>query len=287
MYFELDQAVLDHPENTPAESSPAPSFADTQNIQAPSPTSSSGIVSGEELHQKTCCTVLPTAADESFRNQTDISQDDDVEMEGFYASLDAETQDPLSTHAPNEEAREALKIVQDFITNNDASVFLDREQCSIMKTILDYLSNLSSNDGLSGEIAALISEAARVFTHCSSDYIEANMKIESSASEMLRADKLKADMEDNKNQFKEVMALEKELLQKLAEESKKELELDMTRKRKRDVFEEGKAILSEMDKFREEVPHLQHEQDLAKETQAKIKAEWSKLGEKFRKIVVE
>ncbi|KAL4374406.1 hypothetical protein S83_016373 [Arachis hypogaea] len=66
--------------------------------------------------------------------------------------------------SPNEETKEALKIVRDFtINNNDASVFLDAQHCCIMKTSLDYLSSLSANDGLSGAMRALISETSIVF----------------------------------------------------------------------------------------------------------------------------
>ncbi|MED6119976.1 hypothetical protein PIB30_016777 [Stylosanthes scabra] len=246
--------------------------------------------------------------DESFRNQVDVSQDDDaddLEMEGFYASLDAETN--VLSVSPNEETKEALKIVLDFFTNNndDASVFLDAEHCSTMKTSLDYLSSLSANDGLSEAMRALISEASTVFAHCSSSYIEANMKVESTAPELLRADKLKAELEHNKNQFNDTVASEKELQQKLAclEEMKEELEKqirtananimasrkeqNMTRKRKRDIYVEGKALKAQMDVLNQKVPHLQHEHDLAKVNQEKIKAEWSEFGEKFRKTVVE
>ncbi|XLV02622.1 hypothetical protein S245_016959, partial [Arachis hypogaea] len=105
---------------------------------------------------------------ESFGIQVDVSQDndaDDLEMEGFYASLDAET---------------------------NCSWMLN-----IAETRLDYLSSLSANDGLSGAMRALISEASTVFAHCSSSYIEANMKVESTASELLRADNLKSDLENN------------------------------------------------------------------------------------------
>ncbi|XLV00551.1 hypothetical protein S245_014888, partial [Arachis hypogaea] len=304
---ETAQAVLDHPANILAEYSQSPFLAETQNLQAPLfPSSLSGMAIREEFHHKTCCTVLPTTTDESFGNQVDVSQDDDaddLEMEGFYASLDAETN--VISFSPNEETMEALKIALDFITNNnDASVFLDAQHCCIMKTSLDYLSSLSANDGLSGAMRALISEASTVFAHCSSSYIEANMKVESTASELLRADNLKSDLENNKNQFNDTVASEKELRQKLArlEEMKEELEKQIrttnanimasrkeqnkTRKRKRDVYVEGKALKAQMDVMKEKVPRLQHEHDLAKENQEKIKAEWSEFGEKFKKIVV-
>ncbi|MED6120214.1 hypothetical protein PIB30_019007 [Stylosanthes scabra] len=225
-------------------------------------------------------------ADEPFRNhQVDMNQDDDddVDMEEFYASLDAETD--VVPFPPNEETREALKRVQDLITNNnDASVFLDAQHCSNMKTSLDYLSNLSSSDdGLSEGMRALVSEASRVFTHCSRDYVEASTKIESTASELMKAKELEADLEDNKNQFKEVLALEKELLQRQINTTNS----NMTRKRKRDIFEEGKKLKTQMENLKKKVPHLQHEHDLAKQTQAKINVEWSHLREKFEKIVAE
>ncbi|MED6120216.1 hypothetical protein PIB30_019009 [Stylosanthes scabra] len=286
---DAETAMPDHPVNIPEEYSQSPVLAETQNIQ-------------------TCCTVLPTMTDESFRNQVDVSQDDDaddLEMEGFYASLDAETN--VLSVSPNEEIKEALKIVLDFITNNndDASVFLDAQHCSTMKTSLDYLSSLSANDGLSGAMRALISEASTLFAHCSSSYIEANMQVESTASELLRADKLKAELEDNKNQFNDTVASEKELQQKLAclEEIKDELEKQIrtanadimasrkeqntTRKRKRHIYVEGKALKARMDVLSQKVPHLQHEHDLAKVNQEKIKAKWSDFGKKIKKIVAE
>ncbi|RYR06885.1 hypothetical protein Ahy_B05g074198 [Arachis hypogaea] len=77
------QAVLDHPANILAEYSQSPFLAETQNLQAPLfPSSLSGMAIREEFHHKTCCTVLPTTTDDDA---------DDLEMEGFYASLDAET----------------------------------------------------------------------------------------------------------------------------------------------------------------------------------------------------
>ena len=99
--------------------------------------------------------------------------------------------------------------------------------------------------------------------------------------------------------------MENELLQKLAmmEKSKKEMEeqinaikanlsaceseKNMVVQRKRDIYNQGKTIKVQRDELWKKVPHLQHEQGLAKETQAKIKAEWSKLGEKFKTIAVD
>ncbi|XLS95468.1 hypothetical protein HN51_071476 [Arachis hypogaea] len=83
------------------------------------------------------------------------------------------------------------------------------------------------------------------------------------------------DVITDKNQFPDTVATEKVLRQKL------------NRRRKRDVYVEGKALKARMDVKKEEVPHLQHEHDLAKVNREKIKAEWSEFGEKFIKIVVE
>ncbi|XLR24881.1 hypothetical protein S83_052781 [Arachis hypogaea] len=88
-------------------------------------------------------------------------------QEGSYAGqadLSLSLRTDVISFSPNEETKEALKIVRDFtINNNDASVFLDAQHCCIMKTSLDYLSSLSANDGLSGAMRALISETSIVF----------------------------------------------------------------------------------------------------------------------------
>lgn len=169
-----------------------------------------------------------------------------------------------------------------------------------MKNNLDYLSNLCSDDGIQGEMKTIISEASRELNHWSRDYIETSIKIESTASDLQRADELKSGVEANKNQFKEVVALQNELLQKLArmEKNKKELEeqinaikanitafeleKNMAHERMIDIFEKVKILKTQMDELTEKVLHLQHEQGLAKKSQAKITAEWSKLGEKFK-----
>ena len=54
-------------------------------------------------------------------------------------------------------------------------------------------------------------------------------------------------------------------------------------KRKREVFEEAKILKVQRDELREQVPHLRNELEVAKKNQAHIRAEWSKLGEKFNK----
>ena len=251
---------------------------------------------GTYLKMKASYTATPKTFDESFIR----SQAPQVDMEAFYASLDAGTHflsrscDESATTAPSEEARKALKIVQDFISN-DASVLLHRQKCSVVKASLDYLSNLSADDGISGEMKTLISEASWLFTHWSRDYTEACMKIESTTSELHRADEseagLEAGLEANKNQFWDVVAWENKLEEKInvikAELSACESEKNMAIQRKGDIFEEGKTLMAQIDKLREKMPHLQHEQGLAKKTQAKITSEWSNLREKFKTTVVD
>ncbi|KAK7291268.1 hypothetical protein RIF29_06271 [Crotalaria pallida] len=253
----------------------------------------------------------------------------DVEMEASYAYPDGGARVPSHSHdksattSLSEDAREALKIVQDFI-DYDASILFHPEQCTVMKTNLDYLSTLSEDDGISEEMMTLISEASREFTHWCMDYTEATEKIESTASDLSRADKLEADLEDNKKRFRQIVALESDLLKKLAEmeERKKklkeqiiaiiadipsnqlekkneleeqikdiiadissyQLEKKMVHRRKRGTFEEGKMLKTQRDELRKKKPDLQHEHGLAKETHTKITDEWSKLGEKFKKI---
>ena len=48
-----------------------------------------------------------------------------------------------------------------------------------------------------------------------------------------------------------------------------ELEKNMAVERKINIFVEGKTLKAQIDELNEKVPRLQHEQGLAKETQAK------------------
>lgn len=60
-----------------------------------------------------------------------------------------------------------------------------------MKNNLEYLFKLSSDVGIPREMKTLISEFSRELTHSSRDYIEASMKIESTTSDLQRANELK------------------------------------------------------------------------------------------------
>ncbi|XP_057760752.1 uncharacterized protein LOC130981148 [Arachis stenosperma] len=288
------QAYEDNLANAVGESYQTPSIANTENVHDPIPTtpSSSDKDSGQKMCTETCSSTLLIKFDEPLINQAPLTQDDnDVEMEAFYATLDAETHDdvlspnsyddPATTTAPSKEAMEALKTVQDFITKNDASVLLDEENYNVIKNSLHYLSNLSSKDGISGEVETLVSEASWLFNCCSVEYIESCRNIESTASELQRVDELEAGLEGNKNKHRE-------LRQKLdwMEKRKKELEEEMNAikaklcdcesekkivvQKKKDVFEEAKTLKAQRDEWRKKVPQLRHQQSIAKSNHAKF-----------------
>lgn len=234
---------------------------------------------------------------------------DDLDMEAFYANLDAETTVPsplndtrmvpeLSNRMPpSEETQEALKTLRDFLTK-DLSVLLEPHQHTTMKATLDYLTNLPAQEGIPVDTRSLIIEVSRQFTCWSLDYTEESRKIESTTAKLLKADELKEGLEANKNCFREVMYLENELCNELAylEERKKELEelinavkanisasqeaRNMAVHTKREIFGEARILKAQRDELGEHVPGLRYEQELAKKIQANIRAEWLKLGEK-------
>lgn len=247
-------------------------------------------------------------ANTSPKNQIDLTLDD-AEMRAFYASLDAETtvvspspQDirvsmELPRTPPYEETEKALKTLQDFLSK-DISVILHSEQRNLMKSTLEYLSDLTDDDGISVEVRLLISEVSKRFTQWSSEYNNASRQIECASTNLLKADKIEESLEANKNQFKELASLESELSSQLAglEERKKELEEQLSgikanlsvfqsakntaTKRKREIFEEGKTLKAQRDELKGQAPLLRDEWELAKKTQSSIKTEWSKLAEK-------
>ncbi|MED6120241.1 hypothetical protein PIB30_019030 [Stylosanthes scabra] len=229
----------------------------------------------EELHPiSTCVSAWSTSTNNYLSNENEVmsdDDDDDVEIDAFYASLGvasipmlSRSHEKLFTATPSdEETRKAFKYVQDFLSN-DASVLLYPELCSILKANLDYLSKLSADNGsISTEMSKVISEASQFLTHWSRDYSEAHTKIDSIMSQLQRADELEMSLESNKKRYLEIVA---------------------SRKRKREVFEEGKTIKTELDELRKNVPQWEHEHTLAKKTQATIIAEWSRLRETFQNI---
>ncbi|XP_028805585.1 uncharacterized protein LOC114760497 [Neltuma alba] len=280
------------------------SLPETPNSQGSIVTDSA---TGREQHPKTK-SILGLANTNSPKNKIDLTLDD-AEMRAFYASLDAETsvvstpQDnrgssELPRTPPCEETEKALKTLQDFLSK-EFSVVLHSEQRNSMKSTLEYLSNLTVYDGISLEMRLLISEVSKRFTQWSSEYNNAGRQIECASTNLLKADKVEESLEANKNQFKDLASLENELSSQLAglEERKKELEEQLSgikanicvfqsakttaTKRKRETFEEGKTLKAQRDELKEQAPHLRDEWELAKKTQANIKAEWSKLAEKF------
>ncbi|OIW03563.1 hypothetical protein TanjilG_30983 [Lupinus angustifolius] len=269
-------------------------FSETPNIRSPTVIAST--------------LLLPSI--ESPRNEGELTLDD-VEMKEFYASLDAETsvasppQDTgvateSSNTTPCEETKKALKTLQRLLSK-DFSILLHPGQTGTMKSTMEALSKLSADDGLSSDIRLLILEVSKEFIRCSCDYNGASRKIESCRTNILKADKLEEGLEANKNQFKEILSLENESSNQLAslERKKKELEEQINAikahiyvsqsakknaaKRKREVFEEAKILKAQRDELREQLPHMRDECEVANKIQANIKAEWSKLGEKFNK----
>lgn len=229
---------------------------------------------------------------------------DDLEAEAFYASLETEAS-ILSPFAVNirssEKTQGALETLQEMLSK-DFSVLLYPEHYSTMRTTLDYLFNLSADGGVSVEMRSLISQVSREFSQWSRDYENAGFSIKLSKAKLLKVDQIEEGLGVNKKHFREVVASENELQNKWdsLEERKKEIEEQlntleaqfsvcqsskvMATKRKREIFEEGKTLKAQRDKLREQVPRLRHELESAKETQARIRSEWSKLGVKFNKM---
>ncbi|XLS95342.1 hypothetical protein HN51_071350 [Arachis hypogaea] len=244
----------------------------------------------EEVHPVSTCIASSTSSIDKYlndENQTIV--DDDDEMDSFYASLDvahipmlSHSHEKLVTATPSdEETRKALRSVQRFLSQ-DASILLYPELCSIFKANLDYLSKLSADHGsISTEMSKAISEASQSLTHWSRDYSEASKKIDSIMSHLQRADELEMNLESNKKRFLE----ETEQLNAIkANMSDSQSKASISRKRKREIFEQGKTIKAELDELRENVPQWEQEHTLAKKTQAKIIAEWSRLRENFQNI---
>ncbi|KAF7820619.1 TMV resistance protein N-like isoform X1 [Senna tora] len=254
-------------------------------------------------HQEKFQATLPTLASTDNVTGKDLHAVDEIEMEAFYNSLDADLSvvSPFANPRLNEETRKALETLHDFMSK-DFSDFLYPRHYSNIRTTLEYLSNLSADGGVSVKTRSLVLEVSREFARWSRDFYEAGTKIESSKAKLLKADEIEEGLGVNMNQFRKFMALEKEHVEALAslEETKKKLEeqmndlkveicnsrlsKDATAKRKREIYEEGKMLKVERDELREQEPYFTEEWESANETQLNIKAEWSKLGEKFKSV---
>ncbi|RYR57996.1 hypothetical protein Ahy_A05g023659 isoform A [Arachis hypogaea] len=264
--------------DAPGESSRTSCRGDTLNIHGSSPLSLSGKASEEDVPSISSCTASSTSTDKYLGDENVISDDDDVEMNAFYASLDVSgipmlpcSRDKLvtTTVSKDKEAREALRSVQHVISH-DASVLLHPELCSILKANLDHLCKLSADHGrISREASKVISEASRVLTHWSRDYSEASVKIDSIMSHLQKADELEMSLESNKKRFLEVGQLNVDKAMSVSQ-----IEAGMFRKRKREIFEEGKTVKTQLDELKKNLPQWEHEHTLAKKTQATIIAEW-------------
>ncbi|KAL1319056.1 disease resistance protein RPS4B [Arachis hypogaea] len=246
-----------------------------------------------------------------FKSFVEIPNVDDVEMEAFYASLEAENSVlPLSNNTidvsefanrvPSEATQKALKTLQDFLTR-DFSLLLGPDEYNAMKATLEYLTNLPPGDGISLELRSLVIEVSRHFNHWSLDYTNESQKIEAATAKLLKVDELEEGLEANKVHFREVVCLENELRNELEylEERKKELEeqihaikasisasesaRNMVTYRKREIFGEAKILKNKRDELKEQVSWLKDEKELARKIQTNIRAEWSKLGEKFNR----
>lgn len=244
--------------------------------------------------------------------QTPIANLDDADMEAFYAILDAETSilslsndndiisESSNSKIPSEETKKALKTLQDFLTK-DFSVLLRPNEYNTMKSTLDYLTNVPTEDGISVDIRSLVKEVSRQFTCWSHDYTNEGKKIEYTKAKLLKSDELEEGLEANKTLFREVKYLENELCNELEylEDRKKELEelingvraniaasqeaKNMAVHTKREIFENAKILKVQRDELREQVHCLRDEHELAKKIQENIRDEWAKLGEKFSK----
>ncbi|MED6146129.1 hypothetical protein PIB30_031721 [Stylosanthes scabra] len=247
----------------------------------------------EEVHAISTSTMSSTSIDKYLSNVNETEMSDDVEMDAFYASIDivsnprvSDSHQKLVTPTPSdEEMRKTLRSVQSFLYM-DASILLYPELCGILKAKLDYLSKLSADHGgISREMSRVISEASQVLIHWSRDYSEARTKIDSIMSQLQSADELEMSLESNKKRFLEVVALQTEQLNAIKSNmSVSQSEPGISRKKKREIFEEGKAIKAELDEFKKNVPQWKQEHTLAKKTQANIIAKWSRLRESFQNI---
>ncbi|MED6133275.1 hypothetical protein PIB30_026859 [Stylosanthes scabra] len=232
----------------------------------------------EEVHPISTFTASSTSSIDTYlSNEREMIDDDDVDMDAFYASIDvagvpmlSNSHQKLVTATPSdEEIRKALRSVQDLLSNDDSNLlypklYIIRSQNSAADSTLDYLSELSAHHGvISRETSKVISEASRFLIYWSRDCSKASTKIDSIMSQLQRADELEMSLESNKKMYLEIVA---------------------SRERKTEIFEEGNKIKAELDEIRKNMPQWEQEYTLAKKTQANIIAEWSRLQEKFQNI---
>ncbi|KAJ1417959.1 TMV resistance protein N-like [Sesbania bispinosa] len=250
--------------------------------------------------------LVPNAEAYIKTNESTINE---VNMEAFYVALEAETTSPSHVQDPqpnnifvktrtSEETKKTLHILRDFVSKH-FSLLLHPGRSGLMKDTLKYLMSLPPDEGFSLRTRSIILQLSQSFAQWSLDYNNANLRLESTTSDLSKAEKVKDGLEANVKDFREMDMVEKCLCNQLVclQEKKRELEekinaikaeiadftaqRQMAAKRKIELFHEGRVMKTERDDLRNKVPRLKAEQEWAKITQANIEAEWSKLGEQF------
>lgn len=238
-------------------------------------------------------------------------------MEAFYAALHAETYAPpsplslrdtrddseLAYPQMSEESKKALEILKELLSKQFCYL-LDSTSSTSMKTTLEYLCTLfADDDEVSLSLKSLILQLSAELPQWSWVYTDASMKLESSSSGLLRLDTVEEGLVTNKNQFSEFVSIEKELCSQLAdlEQRKKELEekinaikanismsavaRDSALRKKSETYVEGRVLKAQRDELRKRKPTLIAEKESAKAIKASIEDEWSKIREKFDRIL--
>jgi chromosome segregation ATPase len=172
-----------------------------------------------------------------------------------------------------------------------------------MKTTFEYLCTLIADDDVSMRLKSVILQLLAEFTQWSCDYNDANMKLDFSTTMLSKLQKLEDGVVANKNQFSEFVSIESELTSQLVylEERMKELEeqisvikvnisiseatRDTAIRKKKETFDAGRMLKAERDELRKRRLRLRVEQESAKATKGYIEDEWSKIREKFDRIL--
>jgi hypothetical protein len=232
-------------------------------------------------------------------------------MEAFYSTLHAEryvslgdTSDDSKLVYPkiSEETKKALEILKELLSKQICHL-LEPTSSTSMKTTLEYLCTLIADDDVSMRLKSAILQLLAEFTQWSCDYNDANMKLDFSTTMLSKLQKLEDGVVANKNQFSEFVSIESELTSQLVylEERMKELEeqisvikvnisiseatRDTAIRKKKETFDAGRMLKAERDELRKRRLRLRVEQESAKATKGYIEDEWSKIREKFDRIL--
>jgi hypothetical protein len=235
----------------------------------------------------------------------------DDNMKAFYSTLHAETYASLEDTSDDsklaysklsEETKKALEILKELLSKQMCHL-IEPTSSTSMKTTLQYLCTLIADDDVSMRLKSVMLQLLADFTQWSCDYNDANIKLESSILVLSKLQKLEEGVVANKNQFREFVSIESELGSQLVylEERMKELEeqisvikvnmsisavaRDTALRKKRETFEAGRVLKSQRDELRKRRLRLRAEQESAKATKGYIEDEWSKIREKFDRIL--